>query len=71
MNTVFSTFSIYNHSLVYDFIVSLCSPQDCPEASLDSVIKICETLTAANRGEVVRKLAELEFVQNDGGIGGG
>lgn len=41
--------------------------KDCPEASLDSVIKICEKLTAANRGEVVRKLAELEFIQNDGG----
>lgn len=44
--------------------------QDCPEAALDSVIKICETLTAANRGEVVRKLAELELAQNGGSSGG-
>lgn len=40
--------------------------QDCPEAALDSVIKICEGLSAAHRNIVVQKLAELELVQNSG-----
>ncbi|KAG4075355.1 hypothetical protein HA402_003146 [Bradysia odoriphaga] len=38
--------------------------KDCPEAALDSVIRICETLTASKRGEVVRKLSELEFAKS-------
>ena len=50
-------------SIVYNNIILL---QDCPDAALDSAIKICETLTAANRGEVIRKLAELELAQNGG-----
>lgn len=38
--------------------------QDCPDAALDAVIKICEGLSAAHRNVVVRKLAELELVQD-------
>lgn len=39
-------------------------PQDCPDAALDAVIKICEGLSAAHRNVVVRKLAELELVHD-------
>ena len=35
--------------------------QDCPEMALDAVVGLCQALSPANRGEVVRALAQLEF----------
>lgn len=43
------------------FFCCLRALQDCPDAALDLVTKICEGLTAAHRNVVVRKLAELEL----------
>lgn len=40
--------------------------QECPEIALDAVIGLCQALSPANRGEVVRTLAQLELSDKDG-----
>ena len=35
--------------------------------ALDAVVGLCSNLSAANRGEVVRTLAQLEFENMEGG----
>ncbi|CAG9801571.1 unnamed protein product [Chironomus riparius] len=41
--------------------------EECPEVALDAVVGLCSNLSAANRGEVVRTLAQLEFENMEGG----
>lgn len=67
-NSKSSTVALNLKAVKKDAIISQIdiALQSCPDASLDSVMKICESLTAANRAEVIRKLAELELVQNGG-----
>lgn len=35
--------------------------EECPQVALDAVVGLCQALSPANRGEVVRALAQLEF----------
>jgi hypothetical protein len=47
--------------------------QECPDVALEAVVGLCKNLTAHNRSEVVRTLAQLEFenANIEGGSGGG
>ncbi|XP_041773392.1 acetyl-CoA carboxylase-like isoform X2 [Anopheles merus] len=37
------------------------SLSDCPEAALDAIVGLCQSLSPAQRGEVVKTLAQLDF----------
>ncbi|KAL1397350.1 hypothetical protein pipiens_002541 [Culex pipiens pipiens] len=39
--------------------------EDCPEAALDAVIGLCQALSPAHRGEVVKTLSQLEFTEKE------
>ncbi|XP_053683269.1 acetyl-CoA carboxylase isoform X3 [Sabethes cyaneus] len=39
--------------------------EDCPEATLDAVVGLCQTLSPAHRGEVVKTLSQLEFTEKE------
>lgn len=41
------------------------SLEECPDIALDAVISLCEALSPANRGEVVRTLAQLDLNEKD------
>jgi acetyl-CoA carboxylase / biotin carboxylase 1 len=43
------------------------SSQECPEVALDAVVGLCQALLPAQRGEVVRTLAQLEFENKESG----
>lgn len=45
------------------------SLEECPEVALDAVVELCQALLPAQRGEVVRTLAQLEFENmKEGGL---
>lgn len=48
-----------------DAVISLMqkSLEECPEVALDAVINLCQTLSPASRGEVVRTLAQLALAE--------
>lgn len=40
------------------------SLEECPDVAMDAVIGLCQTLSDAHRGEVVRTLAQLDLSSN-------
>lgn len=41
------------------------SLEECPDVALDAVIGLCQALSPANRGEVVRALAQLDLTNSE------
>lgn len=39
--------------------------QECPEVALDAVVGLCQALSPAHRGEVVKTLSQLEFTEKE------
>ncbi|XP_058834759.1 acetyl-CoA carboxylase isoform X2 [Topomyia yanbarensis] len=39
--------------------------EECPEAALDAVVGLCQALSPAQRGEVVKTLSQLEFAEKE------
>lgn len=44
--------------------------QECPEVALDAVVGLCQALLPAQRGQVVRTLAQIEFENKERGESG-
>lgn len=62
-----SVISININAVKRDAIISQIrtSLEECPDVALDAVIGLCETLSAAHRGEVVRTLAQLDLSSSE------
>ncbi|XP_058168228.1 acetyl-CoA carboxylase [Anopheles ziemanni] len=62
-----STVSRNIYAVKKDAIISQIqqSLNDCPEVALDAVVGLCQALSPAQRGEVVKTLAQLEFTDKE------
>lgn len=65
-----SVVSINVNAVKRDAIMSQIriSLDDCPDVALDAVIGLCEALSPANRGELVRALAQLDLSSSEQNI---
>lgn len=62
-----SVVSINVNAVKRDAILSQIrkSLEECPDVALDAVIGLCEALSPANRGELVRALAQLDLSNSE------
>lgn len=49
----------------YHFFLLYNHLQECPEVALDAVVGLCQALSPAHRGEVVKTLSQLEFTEKE------
>lgn len=62
-----STVSRNIYAVKKDAIISQIQKalEECPEVALDAVVGLCQALSPAHRGEVVKTLSQLEFTEKE------